>query len=154
MDKEELFVTAEEVARDFRGGLKNLRGNFIEELLREELNQGYYGAEAKKIFGALTQAEQDLILRALKLQEQCEGRQLKFMLALKSLFPHSEIYFHTGKFLLCLPEEKSAAALEKIELIKILFMAAGNSELEIYFGEHFGVFGTPRTMRLDEMILY
>ncbi|MBR2773362.1 MAG: hypothetical protein IKD73_00020 [Selenomonadaceae bacterium] len=139
--------------RDFQNDLRNLRGKFIEELLRAELNRGDYGTTAKELFDTLTQAEQDLILRALRVQEQCGGRQLQFTLAIKSLFPDSELYFYK-KFLLCLPEPESEATLRKIELIKILFMEVGNTELELYFGRHFGVFGTPRTMRLDEMILY
>lgn len=143
----------EDFAKGFHDGLRNLRGNFVEELLREELNRGYYGMKAKEIFATLTQAEQDLILRALKLQEQCDGRQLKFTLAVKSLFPNSELYFYK-KFLLWLPEPKTEATLKKIELIKILFMEVGNTELELYFEKHFGVFGKPQTMRLDEMILY
>ncbi|MBR4904365.1 MAG: hypothetical protein IKZ53_06815 [Selenomonadaceae bacterium] len=150
---EELFDAAEDFIQKFYGDLRNLRGNFIEELLREELNRGYYGATAEEIFFTLTTDEQDLILQALKLQELSEGRQLKFMLALKSLFPDSEIYFYK-KFLLYLPEEESEATLKKIELIKILFMEVGNTEIEIYFGKCFGVFGKPQTMRLDEMILY
>lgn len=143
----------EDFTREFRGDLRNLRGKFIEELLREEINRGDYGTRAKELFGTLTQAEQDLILRALRLQEQCGGRQLQFTLAIKSIFPKSELYFYK-KFLLWLPEPSSEATLDKIELIKILFMDVGNTELELYLGRHFGVFGTPRTMRLDEMILY
>lgn len=143
----------EDFAKEFHCDLRNLRGNFIEELLRSELNQGFYGNRAKELFATLTQAEQDLILRTLKLQEQCGGRQLKFSLAIKSLFPDSELYFYK-KFLLWLPEPKTEATLRKIELIKILFMEVGNTELELYFEKHFGVFGKPQTMRLDEMILY
>lgn len=127
--------------------------DFVGEILREELNCGYWGATAKKLFNALNAVEQSAILRALKLQELSQGRRLKFLLAVKSLFPNSEIYFYK-KFLLWLPEEKSQAALNKIALIKILFMEVGNTELEIFFGAHFGVFGSPQTMRLDEMILY
>ena len=150
---EELFDAAEDFVRKFYVDLRNLRGDFMEEILRGELSCGIWGATAKEIFSTLTTDEQNLILQALKLQELSDGRQLKFMLALKSLFPDSEIYFY-GKFLLFLPEEKSEAALRKVELIKILFMEVGNTELEIYFGKSFGVFGTPQTMRLDEMILY
>lgn len=150
----EIFDTAEEFIKGFRSDLKNLRENSIEELLSTELNNGYWGATAKKIFSELTEDERYIILRALKLQEQTEGRRLKFLLAFKNLFPVSEVYRYNGRFLLCLPEEKSEAALKKIELIKILFLEVGNVELEIYFGEHFGVFGSPQTMRLDEMILY
>lgn len=149
----ELIERLETFAKDFHDDLKNLRGDFVEELLREEINRGYYGTRAKELFGTLTTPEQDLILRALKLQEQCGGRQLQFTLAIKSLFPDSELYFYK-KFLLWLPEPRSEETLNKIELIKILFMDVGNTELELYFGRHFGVFGTPRTMRLDEMILY
>ena len=127
--------------------------DFVGEILREELNCGYWGATAKKLFNALNAVEQTAILRALKLQELSQGRRLKFLLAVKSLFPNSEIYFYK-KFLLWLPEEKSQAALNKIALIKILFMEVGNTELEIFFGAHFGVFGSPNTMCLDEMILY
>ena len=127
--------------------------DFIGEILRAELNCGHWGATAKKLFNSLNAVEQSAILRALKLQELSQGRRLKFLLAVKSLFPNSEIYFYK-KFLLWLPEEKSQAALNKIALIKILFMEVGNTELEIFFGAHFGVFGSPNTMCLDEMILY
>ena len=149
----ELIERLEAFAKDFHDDLKNLRGDFIEELLRKELNRGYYGKRAKELFGTLTIAEQALILRALKVQEQSVERRLQFTLAIKSLFPDSELYFYK-KFLLWLPEPSSEATLNKIELIKILFMEVGNTELELYFGRHFGVFGTPWTMRLDEMILY
>lgn len=149
----EIIERLETFAKDFHADLKKLRGDFVEELLRTEINRGYYGTRAKELFGTLTIAEQDSILHALKLQEQCGGRQLQFTLAIKSLFPDSELYFYK-KFLLWLPEPRSEATLNKIELIKILFMDVGNTELELYFGRHFGVFGTPRTMQLDEMILY
>jgi len=150
---EEIFDAAEELVKNFRGELRSLRGNFIEEILRDELQSGKWGAAAKEIFQILTPPEQNSILHALKLQELSQGRRLEFLLAVKGLFPNSEIYFYK-KFLLWLPEVESATAWKKIELIKILFMEVGNTELEIYFGAHFGVFGTPRTMRLDEMILY
>ena len=143
-----------EFSENFWRDLKNLRDDFVEKILRDELNNGYWGAAAKENFLALSESEQAKILYALKKQEMCDGRRLFFRLALQSLFPVGDIYFYEGKFLLCLPEENSDAALKKIELIKILFMNAGNSELEIYFGRRFGVFGTPQTMRLDEMILY
>ena len=149
----EIIERLEAFAKDFHDDLRSLRGDFVEGLLRKEINRGCYGTRAKELFGTLTTPEQDLILRALKLQEQCGGRQLQFTLAIKSLFPKSELYFYK-KFLLWLPEPRSEAMLNKIELIKILFMDVGNTELEIYFGRHFGVFGTPQTMRLDEMILY
>ena len=149
----EIIERLEAFAKDFHDDLRNLRGDFVEELLREEINHGYYGTRARELFGTLTIAEQGLILRTLKLQEQCGGRRLKFTLAIKSLFPNSELYFYK-KFLLWLPEPRSETTLNKIELIKILFMDVGNTELELYFGRHFGVFGTPQTMRLDEMILY
>ena len=149
----ELIERLETFAKDFHDDLKSLRGDFIEELLRKELNRGYYGKRAKELFGTLTITEQDLILRALKVQEQSGGWRLQFTLAIKGLFPDSELYFYK-KFLLWLPEPSSEATLNKIELIKILFMEVGNTELELYFGRHFGVFGTPWTMRLDEMILY
>lgn len=149
----ELIERLETFAKDFHDGLRNMRGDFIEELLRKEINCGYYGKRAKELFDTLTITEQDSILRALKVQEQCGGRRLQFTLAIKNLFPDSELY-HYKKFLLWLPEPRSEATINKIELIKILFMEVGNTELELYFGRHFGVFGTPRTMHLDEMILY
>ena len=148
-----MLELVEDFARDFHGDLRNLRGKFVEELLRREINRGDYGKTVKELFDTLTQTKQVSILRALRLQEQDACRQLRFTLAIKSLFPDSELYFYK-KFLLWLPEPKSEATLNKIELIKILFMEVGNTELELYFGRHFGVFGTPWTMRLDEMILY
>ena len=151
---EAIFDAAEAFIKDFQDDLKDTRDNFIEELIRAELLKGYWGAAAKEKFSALTADEQYGILRALKLQEQTEGRRLRFVLAFKSLFPVSEIYNYDGKFLLWLPEKESATTLEKIALIKILFLEVGGAEPEIYFGEHFGVFGTPQTMRLNEMILY
>ena len=149
----ELFDAAEELIINFRGELRDLRGNFIEEILRKELLSGTWGAAAKEIFQSLTPAEQKSILHALKLQELSAGRSLEFLAAVKGLFPDSEIYFYK-RFLRWLPEEDSATARRKIKLIKILFMEVGNTELEIFFGAHFGVFGSPRTMQLDEMILY
>ena len=122
--------------------------------LRDELTRGLWGADVAENFRALSPEEQTSILRVLKRQELGGGRRLYFRAALQSLFPAGNVYFYEGKFLLCLPEDKSAAALSKVALIKILFMDAGNSRLEIYFARRFGVFGTPQTMRLDEMILY
>lgn len=75
-------------------------------------------------------------------------------LAAQSLFPTARIYFNEGKFLMCLTDAKTDSALKKIELLKILFMDVSNAEIETYFEKTFGVFGTPQTMRLDEMILY
>lgn len=125
-----------------------------EEILRDEINRGCYGESAKIFFGELTAAEQNSILRALRLQELSEGRELRLSLALRKIFPDGRLFFNDGKFLLWLPEKKSVAALHKIALIKILFMDVGNNELEIYFERCFGVFGAPATMQLDEMILY
>lgn len=151
---DEIESAAIDFSENFRRELKMLREDFVEKILRDELIRGCWGTAAKENFLALSQNEQSKILYALKRQELCDGRRLFFRLALQILFPVGNVYFYEGKFLLCLPEEISDAALKKIELIKILFMDAGNSELEIYFGRRFGVFGTPQTMRLDEMILY
>lgn len=150
----EFFDSAEYFAEKFIGDLKNLRGNFIEEILREEIKSGCYGEAAKNFFSALKDTEQDLILRALKLQELSSGRRLSLRLAVYSLFPDGQLVFNEGKFLLWLPCKESAATLNKIELIKILFMDFSNAELDIYFGRSFGMFGSPQTLLLDEVILY
>ena len=118
------------------------------------LQAGYFGEKAKEIFAELTSDEQNLILRALKLQEISDGRRLMFRLAAQSLFPTARIYFNAGKFLMYIPSSKTDLSMKKIELLKILFMDISNAEIETYFERHFGVFGTPQTMRLDEMILY
>ncbi len=151
---EKFFSAAEDFAENFLSRLKSLRPNFVEEILRDEITNGCYGSEAKNFFCALTTDEQKKILRALRLQELSGGRELKFSLAARSLFPDAKIFFHAGKFLIWLPEKKSDAALKKIELIKILFMDLSNAEFEIFFERSFGVFGSPATLQLDEMILY
>ena len=143
-----------EFEKNFYADLKNLRINIFEEILRNEIFQNFYGVEIKEIFFALSPIEQNLILRALRLQELSKGRRLYFRLAVQSLFPHAKVYFNSGKWLMFLPEKKSDSALKKIELIKILFMDFSNAEIDLYFEKSFGVFDTPRTMRLDEMILY
>lgn len=122
--------------------------------LRDELTRGLCGADVAESFRALSPDEQTSILRVLKLQELSDGRRLYLRAALQALFPVGDVYFYEGKFLLCLPDDESPAALSKVALIKNLFMDAGNSRLEVYFARHVGVFGTPRTMRLDEIILY
>ena len=151
---EKFFFAAEDFAENFLSRLKSLRPNFVEEILRDELEGGRYGSEAKNFFCALTTDEQKKILRALRLQELSGGRELKFSLAARKLFPDAKIFFNAGKFLIWLPEKKSDAALKKIELIKILFMDLSNAEFEIFFERSFGVFGSPATLQLDEMILY
>lgn len=143
-----------EFERKFYADLKNLQINIFEENLRDEILKDFYGVEVKEIFLLLSPREQNLILRALRLQEISEGRRLQFMLAVQSLFPHAKVYFNSGKWLMHLPEKKSELALKKIELIKILFMDFSNAEIESYFEKSFGVFDAPKTMRLDELILY
>ena len=152
MNEKIFFI--EKTFNNFRADLLTLPINFYENILRDEIDCGYFGDEVKEIFATLTDEEQNLILRALKLQEFSEGRQIMFRLAAQSLFPTARIYFNAGKFLMCLPDAKTDSALKKIELLKILFMDVSNAEIETYFEKSFGVFGTPQTMRLDEMILY
>ena len=151
---EELVVLWEEIVQKFKAILNSVPASFYEQVLRKELEGGYFGDSAKKIFSTLTNNEQNLILRALKLQELSKGRQLMFRLAAQSLFPKAKIYFNEGKFLMYLPEVKTETALNKIELLKILFMDVSNNDIDLYFERHFGIFGTPQTMLLDEMILY
>ncbi|MCR5834300.1 MAG: hypothetical protein K6G55_06610 [Selenomonadaceae bacterium] len=151
---EENLNQADDFAKNFVDELRSLRGNFVEEILRDELNRGCYGADAKKYFSSLTANEQELILRALKLQEMSGGHELRLALAIRSIFPDGKLFVNDGKFLLYLPEKKSAAAMNKVELIKILFMDISNAEIDIYFERCFGVFGSPITMHTDEMILY
>ena len=47
---EKIFSTAENFAENFLSRLKSLRPNFIEEILRDELEGGRYGSEDKKKF--------------------------------------------------------------------------------------------------------
>ena len=150
----EKIFEVEKIFNDFRAELRTLPTNFYEQILRDELEGGYFGDAAKKIFMTLDDAEQNLILRALKLQELSQGRQLMFRLAAQSLFPTARVYFNAGKFLMYLPDAKTDSALMKIELLKILFMDVSNAEIDLYFERHFGIFGTPQTMHLDKMILY
>lgn len=150
---DELFELAGEFEEKFWRELRNLRDDSIEKILRAELEGGIWGSAARENFLALTVEEQGAVLRALKAQELSGGRRLKFRMALQGLFPTGEIYFFEGKFLLWLPVEEPTTPT-KIALIKILFMDAGNSALEVYFGRRLGIFGTPTTLRLDEMILY
>lgn len=145
---------AAELEKDFYADLKNLQINIFEENLRDEILKDFYGVEVKEIFLLLSPIEQNLILHALRLQEISEGKRVQFMLAVQSLFPRAKIYFNSGKWLMYLPEKKSDLILKKIELIKILFMDFSNADIELYFEKSFGVFDEPKTMRLDEMILY
>ena len=119
----------------------------------EEIESGFFGVKVQENFSALTQAEQNLILRALRLQEKFQGRRLMFRLAVQSLFPKARIYYNAGKWLMYLPEKKSDLIDKKIELIKILFMDFSNAEIEVYFEKSFGVFGKPETMLLDNLVL-
>ena len=119
----------------------------------EEIERGFFGVKVQENFSAITQAEQNLILRALRLQEKFQGRRLMFRLAVQSLFPKARIYYNAGKWLMYLPEKKSDLIDKKIELIKILFMDFSNAEIEIYFEKSFGVFGRPETMLLDNLVL-
>ena len=139
----------EKIFKNFRAELANLPINFYEQVLRDELEGGYFGDEVKKIFATLDDDEQNLILRALKIQELSKGRRLMFRLAAQSLFPTARIYFHEGKFLMYLPQAETDSTLKKIELLKILFMDVSNAEIDLYFELPFGVFGTPQTMRLN-----
>lgn len=143
-----------EFEKNFYANLKKLQINIFEENLRDEILKDFYGVEVKEIFLILSPHEQNLILRVLRLQENSEGRRLQFMLAVQSLFPRAKVYFNFGKCLMHLPEKKSDSALKKIELIKILFMDFSNADIELYFEKSFGVFDAPKTMRLDEIILY
>lgn len=149
----EKFLYVEKTFNDFRAELRTLPTNFYEPILREELECGYFGDTVKKIFLTLDEVEQNLILRALKLQELSQGRQLMFRLAAQSLFPTARVYFNAGKFLMYLPDAENDSTLQKIELLKILFMDVSNEEIDLYFEWHFGIFGTPQTMQLDKMIL-
>ena len=149
----EKFLYVEKIFNDFRAELRTLPINFYEQILRDELEGGYFGDAAKKIFATLDDAEQNLILRALKLQELSQGRKLMFRLAAQSLFPTARVYFNAGKFLMYLPDAENDSTLQKIELLKILFMDVSNAEIDLYFEWHFGVLGTPQTMQLDKMIL-
>ena len=145
----EKFIYVEKTFNDFRAELRTLPTNFYEQILRDELEGGYFGDAAKKIFMTLDDAEQNLILRALKLQELSQGRQLMFRLAAQSLFQTARVYFNAGKFLMYLPQAETDSTLKKIELLKILFMDVSNAEIDLYFELPFGVFGTPQTMRLN-----
>lgn len=151
---EELYLALEKIFNEIRAELRTFPTNFYEQILREEIEGGYFGDAVKKIFATLDDVEQNLILRALKLQELSQGRKLMFRLATQSLFPTARVYFNAGKFLMYLPDAKTDSALNKIELLKILFMDVSNAKIDLYFERHFGIFGTPQTMHLDEMILY
>lgn len=151
---EELYLELEKIFNEIRANLRKFPTDFYEQILRNEIELGYFGDTVKEIFSTLDDVEQNLILRALKLQELSKGRQLMFRLAAQSLFPTARIYFNAGKFLMYLPYAENDSARRKIELLKILFMDVSNAEIETYFERHFGIFGTPQTMQLDEMILF
>lgn len=150
---DEDFLKAEQIIKNFQVDLKSLRINFVEEVLRDEIKAGYYGESVKENFSVLLPAEQNLILRALRLQEVSQGRRLKFRLAVQGLFPNSRVCFFEGRWLLYLPQKKSELTLKKVALIENLFMDFSNAEMELYFEKPFGVFGMPQTMVLDSMVI-
>lgn len=130
--------------------------SFVEELLEQELAKNFYGDRAGDIFRQLTSNEQRKIARLLRLQEECEGRNLFFREAVKEFFPDAKIYFYKDeeKFLLWLPQQENSKRKGILELLTILFLEISCKPPEIFWENHFGIIDAPETMRLNQVVIF
>ena len=130
--------------------------SFVEELIGEEIAKNFYGDRAGDIFRQLDLNEQKKITRLLRLQEECEGRNLFFREAIQELFPSAKIYFYEDKekFLLWLPQQENLKWKRILELLTILFLEISCKPPEIFWGNHFGIIDELETMRLDQITIF
>ena len=138
---------------DLESGLHAV--SFAEHALDVELLNGYYGREAKELYELLSDEERRILLIYLQRHNAAQGRRSFFFDAVSAFFPSTKSWFHEfeGKFLFCIPAPETEHNLKLIELLKILLLDM-EVELEIFWGNHFGLIGAEEMMRLDEFVIY
>ena len=130
--------------------------SFVEKILEDELVADVYGNRAGEIFRLLSPYWRKKFVKILRRQEESQGREIFFTIAIQDFFPGTKIYFYDDeeRFLLCLPYSQTESGDLILELAEILFMDFTCATPKVFWDEHFGIIGEPLTMRLDEMIVY
>lgn len=131
------------------------RGILVKHLL-EELEQGCYGNKAKKLYENLQWKERESLGQFMWIQEQAGSSLSLFRKVMKVYFPQSAVYKGKGEkavILLYVGRIKNAETEAVLEGIKELFLPLGYP-YRIFWGAHFGVFGSQATMEIGNIEIY
>lgn len=129
------------------------RKSFAKSSFIREITEGLFGEKVIKDFELFTADEQDVLMnQVLHLYSGGECRTL-FCNALKLIFSNIYVYIlDYRKILLYIGEKETIVIKKKINFIKDIFLPIG-TEMDIFWNQHFGVFGVEETMILDEIAL-
>lgn len=129
------------------------RKSFEKSCFINEIMEGVFGGKTTWDFGLFCEEEQDVLMnQVLRLYSGGDGSVL-FGDALKLIF--SDIYVYLlddRKILLYIGEKESSVLKKQIYFLKDIFLPIG-IEMDIFWNQHFGVFGVDETMVLDKIAL-
>ena len=142
------------VQLDLREGLS--REDFYCELIANDLEQGKYGALAKRRFSLFTKSEQKLILQSY-LQLLKTGNYLEeFRKVVTRLYPRTIIYENNEavqELLVYLGIKETEKDCEKAAFFVEMFLPIQET-VYFFYEHHFGIIDVDETMIMDEMVLF
>lgn len=142
------------VQLDLREGLS--REDFYCELIADDLEQGKYGALAKRRFSLFEKPEQKLILRSY-LQLLKTGNYLEeFRKVVTRLYPRTIIYENNEaaqELLVYLGIKETEKDREKAAFFVEMFLPIQET-VYFFYAHHFGIIDVDETMVMDEMVIF
>ena len=142
------------VQLDLREGLS--REDFYCELIANDLEQGKYGALAKRRFSLFTKSEQKLILQSY-LQLLKTGNYLEeFRKVVTRLYPRTIIYENNEavqELLVYLGIKETEKDCEKAAFFVEMFLPIQET-VYFFYMHHFGIIDVDETMVMDEMVIF
>ena len=142
------------VQLDLREGLS--REDFYCELIANDLEQGKYGALAKRRFSLFTKSEQKLILQSY-LQLLKTGNYLEeFRKVVTRLYPRTIIYENNEavqELLVYLGIKETEKDCEKAAFFVEMFLPIQET-LYFFYENNFGIIDVDETMVMDEMVIF
>ncbi|MDN5305234.1 MAG: hypothetical protein PWP46_2121 [Fusobacteriaceae bacterium] len=135
-----------------RGYYKEL---FIVEKLINELSSGKWGEEVKTKYVKLKKDEKQALAYNLFRFYDIGDSLFFFVKSIKDIIAGTIIYKKkvNKKYILYIGCKKTKETVEKLELIKLLFLPF-KDEIEVYWENHFGVIDRQETMKIDEIAIF
>jgi hypothetical protein len=139
---------------DLRQGM-NKTEYYIRFILRE-IAGGSFGPVVRERFGLLNESEQNIV--AENVYRLLLTGEMLYLLkdTMQKIFNNSTIYANyetTNELLFFIACEKNELNVEKLELIKELFLPLKFVTI-IYWKDHFGIIGMDETMHMDHIAMY
>lgn len=127
----------------------------MERGIEQEILQGHWGINVRKMYLLLTETEKKQLLNLLRKKRIMRNKKSFFCEAVTNFLGYTQLYYYgyERKFLLYIPHIKTSEMENKLNLIRDLFFDV-TAGIEIFWDQHIGFIGQEQTMKIDQVIIY